>query len=1068
MHKTVKPLLIVLSVLFLWTGSTHAQVAGDAGLEDLLQAAQSTGDVDLIFDKLYYLWNQRSLDLVQDLVGAERTDDAKRRQAAHQALEGLRRILVQNDAITDGLSNLLTYDKANPRFAGDDDFINRLRGYVASVLSDKKSKALPFLFNILQEKHYGGRDWAASTAIANIGGLSDEQLGVLNQILNDASEPERGVKFWAAYGLTERGFRSDAITAAALDELQIGNPYHKAMAAYVLEKTGNYNQPYSTELWESLNRERELYRRILAGFQEQQRSISIKRSLNELSYDEEKKDFETQNSLWYLAQVVAQLARTLASQHVHPTELTTTLVDLMTSTPLWLPDRASTVGFGPDAGERFSVVTAFEWLGFDAAKVLLPMYESNPKGFRRRDVIVALGYVREPAVAALPLLFRDLRDKELLLFRHEIIVAIGRIGSAVPDTAIPKLIDVHRSREFDQDIAAGEALEDLALQLRDTERGVNFIALLEKAKDELQNNDREAVRKNAANLESVIQILNQRWWQQFFRGPFFTYGKYFLPFALLLAVWFILFLARPYYLFKINEQLSKLPLEMRFFGSVGGPLRYLLLVGFFHYRRRVLDAWVAKQVENARLRFSNRTTVKERTNYVAIPVEFDDEKLTSLKPESLKPLFERTAVALMVSGEGGIGKTSLACLIANWSMAQDDELRLCKHYILPAMIEQDFEILVGNTTTNIVEQAIQLQLKGYAQQEEVPSVDLVRHLLKQKRIMIIIDGFSEFDETVRGRIMADISRLPVNALILTSRHAEYLEEYAPASIQPMKIGGQFLSDFLGTYLTERKIRNCFDDEEFFDLCRRISLLSNGRLVTALLVKLFADLAVGIKLKDLDEDLPQNLPDVFLYYINYLNREFDEAATTNQRVQALMKIVAWHCLRNSFHPAQANTVEVLNAFGETDEAASLLDHLEQRLNLIRRVGVSRDRVRFVLEPLSEYLASMYWLELNGNDDEQWHALFSKLATSKQADVPISGFIHGLQDCCATKYAGLIPDFAPLELEKISGVGMEDLLKNNAQKRVKHILHDLNVLDTESLKIIRTKLFTQGLAVGGMAG
>jgi hypothetical protein len=273
---------------------------------------------------------------------------------------------------------------------------------------------------------------------------------------------------------------------------------------------------------------------------------------------------------------------------------------------------------------------------------------------------------------------------------------------------------------------------------------------LKEAKAELQQNDREEVKKNADTLESVIRILNQRWRQQLFQSRFFTYGKYILPFVLLLGVWFILFLIRPYYLFKINERISQLPFELKLF-SVGGPLRYLLLVGFFQYRRRVLDAWVARHVENARLKFSNRNTVKERTHYVPIPVELDGKKL---------------------------------------------------------------------------------QLKTFAQQEELPSAELVRHLLKHKRIMIIIDGFSEFDESVRKRLMTDVARLPVNALIFTSRHAEHLEDYAPASIQPMKIGGEFLSDFLGTYLTEQGVRNSFDDEEFFDLCRRISLLSNSRLVTA--------------------------------------------------------------------------------------------------------------------------------------------------------------------------------------------------------------------------------------------
>jgi hypothetical protein len=121
-----------------------------------------------------------------------------------------------------------------------------------------------------------------------------------------------------------------------------------------------------------------------------------------------------------------------------------------------------------------------------------------------------------------------------------------------------------------------------------------------------------------------------------------------------------------------------------------------------------------------------------------------------------------------------------------------------------------------------------------------------------------------------------------------------------------------------------------------------------------------------------------------------------------------------------------------------------------------VGVSRERLRFVLEPLSEYLAAMYWIEANGNDEDQWEALLARIAPSSQNEISKGGFIHALQDCCATKYADLIPQFVPVELERLSGIGMDELLAKNAQRRVRQILQDLTVLDGKSLDIIKTKL------------
>jgi hypothetical protein len=1051
-----KLLPIIASVLFLFFSAqtARAQLKDDPDLEALIQLYQHSAPT--ASGELLNLTVEREITtLIQDLIAAQYTDEAARRLAVNRALNELKTYLIESDHLTERLIILFTYDVPNPHVSKDDTYMDRLREYIENILIQKKSRALPSLFRVIQNKEIAVRAWAASIAIDSIGNLPDEQLPVLTKILNDSLETNTAVRFWAAYGLSERGFQSEAITAAAFDELRKGNPYYRARAAQVLEKSGDFSRQYSDELFRILNEQDEKYRAAIEQLSEQRQANAAKyNSQKDVTFFEERQYNHTQNHVWYLALVRAELARVLASQGANPTKIVHLLVDMIMSDPIQLT--FSNVRFGADAGDVFSVVRAFKGLGPEAVNALLPLYEANPRGPHRRDLIVALGYVGEPAVQAIPQLFNDLMDRDLVSFRHDVVVAIGRIGSAVPDIAIPKLIAIHKSRQLNLDVSAGEALDDLARNLKDTDRGIGYINLLKEAQAELVRNDREDVKKNADTLGSAIEILNARWWALLFESQFFSYGIYLVPHLVLLAIWFALFLLEPYYLFRINERLSKFPIEYRFLGTISGPIRYILLVGFFHYRLRVLDAWVAKHVKNAELRFSSRSTVKARTHYVPIPVEIDGRKLSSLKSETLQPLFERTAVALMVSGEGGVGKTSLACLIGSWGINVDQELRLCKHHMLPVLIEQDLEILVDNTATNVVERTIQLQIKTYAQQEEVPSAELVQHLLKHKRLIVIVDGFSEFEESVRRKVIADIARLPINALIFTSRHAEYLENFAPTQIEPMKIGGEFLSDFLGTYLTELKVRQRFDDEEFFELCRRISLLSNSRLVTALLVKLFADLAVAVNQKVMDEDLPQNLPDVFLYYVNYLNRDFDKGMTTNEKVQSFVRVVAWHCLRNNLHPSQANTREVLQAFGDSDNSAALLEHLEQRLNLIRRVGVSRERLRFVLEPLSEYLAAMYWIEANGNDEDQWEALLARIAPSSQNEISKGGFIHALQDCCATKYADVIPQFVPVELERLSGIGMDELLAKNAQRRVRQILQDLTVLDGKSLDIIKTKL------------
>ena len=44
---------------------------------------------------------------------------------------------------------------------------------------------------------------------------------------------------------------------------------------------------------------------------------------------------------------------------------------------------------------------------------------------------------------------------------------------------------------------------------------------------------------------------------------------------------------------------------------------------------------------------------------------------------------------VLIWGEGGIGKTSLACQLAQWSMSDDRTKRLCRHRMIPVLIEQE-------------------------------------------------------------------------------------------------------------------------------------------------------------------------------------------------------------------------------------------------------------------------------------------------------------------------------------------------------------------------------------------
>jgi HEAT repeat protein len=1034
--------------------------------------------------------------LVPDFIRASKSDQVAVRNGAQSALSTLSRVLARDEtAIEEGINLLALPGRDTARYDVDS---TEIRQFAMHVLEGFKAKSVEPLIKFIERKQaesYESRAWAALT-LEEINIFTNEQLEMLNKILSDKEEANaHEQRFWIAVALANNRFKSGDIyrplvTWVNSDYLS----YQRWKAAEAIEKMGKFDEYDLRGLFKALYTEQETYIRAMSAYKYRQSLITSRVPDQEVTYSDTKLDLKASDDLVYSAMIRASLVRTLAVYCNNQGEqtlmrlapfkgLTTNrgrqdeLADIamqMLTTPEFTaryPYLSRTIDFAGnddyyDSEGRMSILPAFKQLGVHAVAPLLKLYQSNPAIKLRLKVIQAIGEVGEPARDALPLLIEDidkanesktLEELDRWNLRRAVITAMGGVGASDPKTSIPKLITLHHSRALSLDVPAAKALETIAKHLAEAD-ATDYVGLLRDAEKELATNDREEVKENLKSVKLAIKTLNNVWRQEKIFRPLLTWGKYLLPFMifpLLLILTLLLYWLRPVYLFKINEKLAKLPVDYKMPGAFSAPLRYMLIVGFFHYSNRVLDALLKEHVDNIRTRFSTKNTVKERSQYVPIPVMLDGQRTTHLTPALLKPLFKQPTTSLLVVGEGGTGKTSLACLMAKWALSEDEQSRFCKHMMLPVLIEPDSEFIAeGNV--NVVERAIQMYVRTFMQSTELPSPELVHHLLKSKRLLLLIDGLSEIDEPTRKKILMDLSNLPVTALVITSRQHEYLEEYSPSVIEPMKISGSFLSDFLSTYFAEQKVRREFEDEEFFDICRRMSLLSNNREVTALLVRLYADLIVAAKLKITKDDMPQNLPDLVLHYLNYLNREFDDGETCNEHIHESAKIVAWECLKKSFHPAQAETGQVMAELGEKTRASKLLDHLEKRLDLVRRVGMSRERIRFSLEPLAEYLAGMRIAESSGTDEEKWKELISSLKGVKRQNGNGLGFINALQDCCLTKYAEAVPKFVPRDTAKLTGMKLEDKRRKSVERRVEQIVRDLQLLGAEDLVRIKQEI------------
>ena len=171
-------------------------------------------------------------------------------------------------------------------------------------------------------------------------------------------------------------------------------------------------------------------------------------------------------------------------------------------------------------------------------------------------------------------------------------------------------------------------------------------------------------------------------------------------------------------------------------------------------------------------------------------------------------------------------------------MAEEPDQQPCNHRMIPVLIEHDLDFTVASGKDPLTA-AIGRQLQDLiATPAPVPEA-LLERLLRQRRILVIVDHLSEMPRTTRDKIQPEAPHFPVNALIVTSRIEETLGGVTKTVIRPLRVAGNRLSSFMEAYLTQRQKRDLFDDPAFFDACSRLSLMVGKRAITVLLAKLYA-------------------------------------------------------------------------------------------------------------------------------------------------------------------------------------------------------------------------------------
>jgi len=630
----------------------------------------------------------------------------------------------------------------------------------------------------------------------------------------------------------------------------------------------------------------------------------------------------------------------------------------------------------------------------DLVSNLKKIAENKEENWKTRiGVAQALGYSGYDVKLSLKVLTEAIQDQSLSpTIQKFAIESIEVIAAELPQLAYQVADKEDLKKDWRDSLKlAQEALNNKENNIRESNKDQVI-----QANDSL-NNAIQSIPK-PANPVWILLIENKN-----LSIPIFLFSFWLFLLFLLLRV-------KPLSLLWLNNFLQKTDLSLEFIGVNFKTATLRTLLFDLQYHPRVLDDWVKTNLETARRQFENKQTVKQRNIYVpTIPVILNGDSIPELTPKDLQYKFSESRETLLIWGEGGSGKTTLACQLAKWAMADDPEQRLCpNHRMLPILIDQELSDEAGNQQQVLME-AIHGQLRDLIEAVKPISEELLEHLLRERRLLVIVDGYSEMRPATRNKIKPELPSFLANALILTSRNDESLGGVNKTIIKMMRVHSSKLAEFLQAYVNKKGKQDLFKtDQELFQACIQLSQLVGERDITVLLAKLYADQLIANESNQTTKNLPDNIPDLMLSYLNQINCQLIEKGLENHldnlTVHRVAKVIAWECLKQTYRSTTVPLDTLLKALGEQwseDQAKTYLKYLENSLHIVETVKPSEDQIRFSLDPLAEFLAGLYLVDLYKDNEKLWTEFLAQADAQPGAPESIKGFLQAVQDCCQKK-------------------------------------------------------------------
>jgi formylglycine-generating enzyme required for sulfatase activity len=442
-----------------------------------------------------------------------------------------------------------------------------------------------------------------------------------------------------------------------------------------------------------------------------------------------------------------------------------------------------------------------------------------------------------------------------------------------------------------------------------------------------------------------------------------------------------------------------------------------------------------------------------------------------LKPEDLEPLLDGAGShVLLLSGDGGAGKTSLAFAIARWWLEgkPGDVVRL------PVLIET--ALGSQESVADRVRSWLRNQLAGAPEDELAP--ELIDALLAAKRLIPIVDHLSELTPAAREQLLA---ALPAGLVMVTSRSDDDGFRERPLSrIVPQRIAVERLQAFFLDYLRRKGQGEALSDDDLMPAQAQLKRIVGDKPITVLLAQMFIDDVIDKREEGL---LAGSVPELMLSYVLRLDTPADPAlrrraglVINEALVQRALRVVSLASHRQGkpgqplFQPLEfsdalarsALMAEEPSGLGfSREQAEALLGYLIE-LRLLLQPGAAVGRLRFPLDPLADHLAAAEQFErleekalepaiLEPATREQepavWEAFLAALEPRPEAERErMRGFLLALRDgamAAQGKRALAMPPEVPDRLAKLGFLDPEGERYRLALQRARKWMWELGV-------------------------